>query len=127
MSEISDAPKTDPATTEKVEGEGSGSADANEEEWRKFLEPPKESITTSDLQTCCAIIQMASKAGVITPGDFTTVGALYEKLTAFVSHMRAIDYDRALKEAETEKPLETVDEEDASETNAESSKEEKKD
>ena len=68
-----------------------------DEEWKKFLTPPKEAITPADLQTCCAIIQMSSKAGVFTPSDFKTVGALYEKLSEYVNHIRAKDIETALK------------------------------
>ena len=68
-----------------------------DEEWKKFLAPPKEAITPGDLQTCCAIIQMSSKAGVFTPSDFKAVGALYEKLSEYVQHIRAKDIETALK------------------------------
>ena len=79
-----------------------------DEEWKKFLVPPKEAITPNDLQTCCAIIQMSSKAGVFSPSDFKTVGALYDKLSEYVQHIRAKDIDAALKTKQASASAEPV-------------------
>lgn len=120
MSEIE--PVAQDATTENnaTPATTTQSPTTGDEEWKKFLAPPKEAITPGDLQTCCAIIQMSSKAGVFAPSDFKTVGALYEKLSEYVQHIRAKDIETALKSQQAS--TSTGPEASATDTDAEQKK-----
>jgi len=70
-------------------------------------------ITVQDLDTIRGIIDLAAKRGAFSAGEASSIGAVYDKLTAFLSAVAAqakAAQDAAAAEAESDIGTSTADE-----------------